>query len=115
LSADGKADQMLASYVTGNYFTALNVQPALGRLILPSEENQAGKAAVLVLGNSFWRKRFHGDPGVIGKQVRVNGKPAIIVGVVSPKFLGTLSTVEMDAYLPLSSGGLLEQGPGDIG
>jgi len=114
LSADGKADQMLACYVTGNYFSALNVQPALGRLILPSEENQSGKAAVLVLGNSFWRKRFHGDPGVIGKQVRVNGKPAIIVGVVPSKFLGTLSVVEMDAYLPLSSGGFLEQTPGDI-
>ncbi len=114
LSADGKADQMLASYVTGNYFSALNVQPALGRLILPSEENQAGKAAVVVLGNSFWRKRFRGDAGVIGKQVRVNGKPAIIVGVVPPKFLGTLSTVEMDAYMPLSSGSFLEQGPGDI-
>src|ERR1700733_15371972 len=48
LSADGKADQILAAYVTGNYFTALKVQPAVGRLILPSEENQPGKAAVLV-------------------------------------------------------------------
>jgi predicted permease len=114
LSADGKADQMLASYVTGNYFSALNVQPALGRLILPSEENQPGKSAVLVLGYSYWQKRFGGNPGVIGKQVRVNGKAAIIIGVVPKQFLGTLSLVEMDGYLPLSSGALLEQASGDL-
>ena len=82
LSADGRADQILAAYVTGNYFTALKVQPALGRLIQPSEENQPGKTAVLVLGYSYWQKRFRGDPGVIGKLVRLNGKPAIVVGVV---------------------------------
>ncbi len=86
LSADGRADQILAAYVTGNYFTALRVQPALGRLILPSEENQPGKTAVLVLGYSYWQKRFRGDPGVIGKQVRLNGKTAIIVGVVPKQF-----------------------------
>ena len=114
LSADGRADQMLASYVTGNYFTALNVQPALGRLLLPNEENQPGKAAVVVLGYSYWQKRFRGDPRVIGKQVRLNAKPAIIIGVVPKRFLGTLPQIEIDGYLPLSSGGFLEQGPGNI-
>jgi predicted permease len=114
LSADGRADQMLASYVTGNYFTALNVQPALGRLILPGEENQPGKAAVLVLGYSYWQKRFRSDPQVIGKQVRLNGKPAIIVGVVPKRFLGTLPVVEMDGYLPLASGGAQEQSSGSL-
>jgi predicted permease len=114
LSADGKADQMLACYVTGNYFTALNVRPALGRLLLPSEENQPGQQAGLVLGYSFWQKRFGGNPGVIGKQVRVNGKAATVIGVVPKQFLGTMSLVEMDAYLALSSGAFLEQSSGDL-
>jgi predicted permease len=114
LSVDGKADQIFSSYVTGNYFTALNVQPALGRLILPSEENEPGKASVLVLGYSYWQKRFHGDPRVIGKQVRLNGKPALIIGVAPKQFLGTLPFVEMDGYLPLGNGGALEQAPGDV-
>jgi predicted permease len=109
LSADGKADQLFATYVTGNYFTALNVQPLLGRLILPDEENQPGKAASMVLGYSYWQKRFRGDPHVVGKQVRLNGKPAMIVGVVPKQFLGTLSIVELDGYLPLSSGGALDE------
>jgi predicted permease len=114
LSADGKADQMLTSYVTGNYFTALNVSPALGRLIQPSEENQPGNAPVLVLGYSYWQKRFRGDPRVIGKQVRLNGKPAIVIGVVPQQFFGTLSPAELDGYLPLSSGGSLEQASGGL-
>ncbi|HUA17303.1 MAG TPA: ABC transporter permease [Bryobacteraceae bacterium] len=108
LSADGTADQMLASYVTGNYFTALQVKPALGRLIAPSEENQPGKEAVLVLGYSYWQKRFGGNPNVIGKQVRLNGKAAVIIGVVPQQFRGTMSLAEMDGYIPMSNGALLE-------
>jgi predicted permease len=109
LSADNKADQFFLSYVTGNYFSALGIKPLLGRLVLPSEENQPGEQPVLVLGYSFWQKRFGGDPHVIGKQVKVNGKSATIIGVVPREFRGVFWIVEMDAYLPLSSGALLEQ------
>jgi len=109
LSADGRADQLLASYVTGNYFTVLGVKPALGRLILDSEEGQPGEQPVIVLGYSYWQKRFGGNPGVIGKQVRVNGKAATIVGVVSKEFMGTLPLTETEMYMPMSSGMLFEQ------
>ncbi|HTR39025.1 MAG TPA: ABC transporter permease [Bryobacteraceae bacterium] len=114
LSADGEADQMLASYVTGNYFTALQVKPFLGRLIVPAEENQPGKEAVLVLGYSYWQKRFGGNPNVIGKQVRLNGKPAVIIGVVPKQFRGTMSLAEMDGYIPMSNGALLESAGSDL-
>jgi predicted permease len=109
LSADGHADQLLASYVTGNYFSVLGVKPLLGRLVLATEENQPGEQPVLVLGNSYWQKRFGGNPRVIGKQVRVNGKQATIVGVVPKQFQGVLALTEMDMYMPLSNGAFLEQ------
>ncbi|HTC88622.1 MAG TPA: ABC transporter permease, partial [Bryobacteraceae bacterium] len=109
LSADGHADQLLASYVTGNYFSVLGVKPLLGRLVLASEENQPGEQPVLVLGYSYWQKRFGGNPRVIGKQVRVNGKQATIVGVVPKQFQGVLALTEMDIYVPLSNGAFLEQ------
>jgi predicted permease len=109
LSTDGHADQMLASYVTGNYFSVLGVKPLLGRLVLPSEENQPGEQPVLVLGYFYWQKRFAGNPAVIGKQVRVNGKQATIIGVVPAQFLGTLALTEMDMYMPLSNGAFLEE------
>jgi predicted permease len=109
LSADGRVDQVLASYVTGNYFSVLGVKPALGRLILGSEENQPGEQPVVVLGYSYWQKRFGGYPGVIGKQVRVNGNQAAIVGVVPKQFLGAISVVEMDMYMPMGNAASIEQ------
>ncbi|MGH9702394.1 MAG: ABC transporter permease, partial [Candidatus Acidiferrales bacterium] len=62
LSADNRADRMAVAYVTGNYFTMLGVQPAFGRLILPSEGQTPGADPVLVLGNKYWKRRFGGDP-----------------------------------------------------
>jgi len=110
LTADGRVDQVLASYVTGNYFSVLGVKPALGRLILGSEENQPGEQPVVVLGYSYWQKRFGGDPGVVGKQIRVNGSQATIIGVVPKQFLGAISVIEMEIYLPLSNVASIEQG-----
>ena len=102
------------AYVTDNYFSALDVKPALGRLIAASE-SQPGEQPVLVLGYSYWRKRFGGDPRVIGKQVRVNGSPATIVGVVPKQFHGAIAVTEMDVYLPWSSAVSIEQALGQPG
>jgi predicted permease len=103
LSADKKADQFLYSRVSGNYFSGLGVRPLLGRVILPEEENQPGKQPVLVLGYSYWQKRFAGDPRVLGKQVLVNGQSATIVGVAPKEFHGTYFPIDMDAYMPLGN------------
>jgi len=109
LSADGRVDQLLANYVTGDYFSVLGVKPALGRLIAESAENQPGAQPVLVLGYSYWHKRFGGNPRVIGKQVRVNGKSATIIGVAPKQFQGPIAVTDVDVYLPLSSAASIEQ------
>jgi predicted permease len=103
LSADGRTDRVAITAVTKNYFSGLEVKPALGRLILPNEGEAPGEQAVLVLGYSFWQKRFGGDANVIGKQVRIDGKPVEIVGVVPKQFHGSFSIFEMDGYVPLST------------
>jgi predicted permease len=101
--ADKHADQVLVAFVTGNYFPVLGVQPRLGRLIEPSEENQPGRQPVIVLGYSYWQKRFGGDAAVIGTQVRVNGRSAAIVGVAPRQFTGTQALVEPALYMPLTA------------
>jgi macrolide transport system ATP-binding/permease protein len=103
LTVDGHTDRVSMTAVTSNYFSGLGVTPALGRLILPSEGERPGEPAVIVLGYSFWLKRFGGDPGVIGKQVRVDGKPVEIIGVVPKEFHGSFSPFELDSYVPLST------------
>jgi predicted permease len=102
-TAEGHSDTLTIGGVSSNYFSALGVKPALGRLVLPGEGEDPGEPAILVLSYSFWQRRFGGDPQVIGKQVRVGGKPTTIVGVMEKEFRGQFSVFEMDAYAPLST------------
>ena len=102
LSADGRADEIVASCVTGNYFSALGLQPAIGRLFLAGEGEKPGEAGMMVLGYSYWQKRFGGDNGVVGRQVLVDGKPVTIVGVGPKGFGGVHPVLEMDVYLTLN-------------
>lgn len=100
---DGRrVERVSASYVTGNYFTLLGLKPALGRLILPSDGNVSTSNPVLVLGYSYWKSRFDGNPGVIGRQVSLDGHLVTIIGVAPKGFGGLLSIVDTQAYLPLS-------------
>ncbi len=103
LAVDGKGDYCLLSRVTGNYFSALGIKPALGRLILPTEGQTPGADSIVVLGYSYWQKRFGGEHGVIGKQVEIDGHPATIVGVAPKGFHGTYAIVDMDGFVPLSA------------
>jgi predicted permease len=103
LAVDGKGEHCLLSRVTGNYFSALGIKPALGRLILPTEGQTPGADSVVVLGYSYWQKRFGGAPDVIGKQVAINEHPATIVGVTPKGFHGTYAIVDMDGFVPLSA------------
>jgi predicted permease len=103
LTIDGKGDHCVLSRVTSNYFSALGIQPAAGRLILPTEGQTPNADPVLVLGYAFWQKRFAGDRGIIGKQVTLNGHSVTIVGVAPKGFHGLFAIVDMDGYVPFSA------------
>jgi predicted permease len=103
LNADNKGDHCIISRVSNNYFSVLGITPAVGRLILPTEGVNPGSDPIVVLGYSYWQKRFAGDPDVIGKHVEMNGHPATIVGVTPKGFYGTYAMLNMDAYVPLSA------------
>jgi len=101
LAVDGKSARMWGNYVTGNYFEMLGLKPALGRLILPSEGQRPGADPVLVLGYSYWKQRFAGDPNIVGKRVTVDGHPFTIVGVAPAGFRGLHPLLETQGFLPL--------------
>jgi predicted permease len=102
LSTGGQSREFLFSYVSGNYFQALGIKPALGRLFADGEGEAPGSGISLVLGYSYWRERFAGDPAVVGSQVRINGVAATIVGVVGQRFQGTYANVDLNGFVPLS-------------
>jgi len=72
-------------YATAALFTELGMRPQLGRL-LAEADNAPGAPLVAVIGHALWQNRFNGDPGVIGRAVRLNGKDATLVGVMPPQF-----------------------------
>ncbi len=102
LSDGGHADRIVTNYVTGNYFSALGLKPALGRLILPFEGGPSRSDPVIVLGYSYWKSRFAGDPGVVGKQVRINGHPFTIIGVAPKGFHSAMNVADIQAFMPLN-------------
>ena len=101
LSVSGKAGRIMTNYVGGNFFSLLGIKPALGRFILPSEEETAGSSPVMVLGYSYWKSRFGGDPDVIGKKVSVDGHLVTVVGVAPEGFYGLTAIADVQGYLPL--------------
>ncbi|HSD26366.1 MAG TPA: ABC transporter permease [Vicinamibacteria bacterium] len=84
LTGDGDPEQIRLALVTANFFRTLGVVPALGRDFLPEEEGP--EARVLLLGHSLWQRRYGGDPGVVGRTVRMDGGNATIVGVLPAAF-----------------------------
>ena len=102
-TANGHSETMIVEGVSSNYFSALGVKPALGRLILPGEGEKPGEPAIVVLSYGLWQREFGGDSHVVGKQARLDGKAAMIVGVVEREFHGQFSVFETDAFAPLST------------
>ena len=102
LSFAGKTEEFVFCYVTGNYFTALGIQPELGRFFVPPQGEMGGKDPYIVLSHSYWQKRFGGDANIIGKQALLDGEEAIIIGVAPKGFEGTQFAVDMEGYAPLN-------------
>jgi predicted permease len=103
LTIDGKTSQFAFHAVTGNFFSGLGVTPAAGRLFRPGEGEQVGSDHVIVLGYAFWRAHFGGDPRVIDSTVRLDGRPARIIGVAAEGFHGLYAGLDLDGYVPLNT------------
>ncbi|MBB5341248.1 ABC transporter permease [Tunturiibacter gelidoferens] len=86
---------------TGNYFDALGLKPYLGRFFHGSDEHGPNSAPYIVLTYDFWHSHFRGDPGVIGRVVRLNKFPYTIIGVGPPEFHGTLMFFNPDFFVPI--------------
>jgi len=88
--------------VSGGYFNALGLTPALGRLIEPQDEPRVGESAVVVLSYDYWRSRFAGDPNVLGRTLTVNGQSLAVVGVAPQGFRGTVLGLQPRVFVPIT-------------
>jgi len=83
LSDLDRPERFDGAMISANLARVLGIAPVLGRDLTESDE-QPGAAAVVLLSHTLWMSRYGGDPGIIGRQVRVNTRPATVVGIMPP-------------------------------
>jgi predicted permease len=86
LAADGRPERLVGLRATPSLFTTLGVQPALGRAFT-DDDATIGREKVVVLTHSTWKNQFNADPAVVGRQVRFNGEPWTVIGVMPEGFM----------------------------
>src|SRR5687767_8176249 len=98
---DQATERLDGMRVSEDFFPALGVQPALGR-VFTSEENQPGASPVIVLSDRFWMRRFGGDTNIIGGNVRLDGQSVTVIGVMPPGFDHPLLWGTVDLWRPMA-------------
>ena len=83
--------------VSANLFRLVGAEPALGRGFSPEEE-RPGAAAAVVLGHALWQGRYGGDPKIVGREIRVDSRPSVVIGVMPEGFRFPRTT---ELWLPL--------------
>ena len=102
----GRDNPMLVAQISSsaNLLQVLGAQPAIGRGFLP-EDDKPGSPRVVILGDEPWHQLFHGDRGVVGRTVPINGEPYTIIGVMPPAFQFPENTGdEIYSTLPANAG-----------
>jgi predicted permease len=96
--------------VTANYFDMLGVQAFQGRTFLPEEDEDPDTHPVAVLSHNFWKKRWGGDPDVLGSTVYVSRQPYTVVGIAPEGFCSHTALGNPDVYVPLMQYPSLNEG-----
>ena len=95
--------------VSGSYFPALGLAPALGRLFGPEIDEPLGGHPVAVLSHEFWQDELGGARDALGEVLLVNGEPLTIVGVAPAGFRGTTLNMPSMVFVPLAMNGRLNR------
>jgi predicted permease len=85
ISGDGTAERYNGGLITGTVFDVIGMKPLIGRTIQPSDD-LPGANPVVVLSYHLWRARYHEDPAIIGRVLRVNGVDSTVIGVMPQQF-----------------------------
>jgi putative ABC transport system permease protein len=82
---NGGSESFEGMVVTPDYFRVIGVEPMLGRAFVASDTTPP--AAAIILGYECWQRRFHGDPAIVGRTIRISRRdtPPVVVGVMPPR------------------------------
>jgi putative ABC transport system permease protein len=101
MSHDGINERLWGYLVTGNYFEVLGVKAIRGRVITHEDDRLPGGHPVVVMSHQCWQQRFGSDPGIIGKNLIVNGKSYTVIGITPQGFFGTEIIASPELWFPV--------------
>jgi predicted permease len=104
LTAGGQPERVYGIRASANLFPLLGVSAERGRTFT-AQENQPGRGNVTLLSDALWKRRYGGDPGIIGKAVTIDGSSYTVVGILPRGFRFSTGSPDMpDVWLPLALG-----------
>jgi predicted permease len=83
---DSSASRLSASFVSANWFAEMGYGAAIGRVFIEGADDRTDAAPMVVVSDQLWRTRLGADPDVVGREVRLNGRMATIIGVAHARF-----------------------------
>ncbi|HVH72208.1 MAG TPA: ABC transporter permease [Candidatus Dormibacteraeota bacterium] len=101
LTFGGQAERVNAELVSGTYFSVLGVNTILGRAFTPEDDRVPLGHPLVMLTYDYWRQRFGGDAGIVGKNLIVNGHGMTVAGVVQPGFDGVELGFTTKIFIPI--------------
>ena len=96
--SDTGVEMLFGEAVTGNYFSILGIQAARGRVISEEDAVAPGAHPVAVLSNAYWVSQYGADPDIVGREVRLGGRPYTVIGVAPEEFTGSIRGIEPSVY-----------------
>jgi putative ABC transport system permease protein len=101
LATGGEVRKARGIRVSGDFFHVLGVEPILGRLLGPEDDQPGCGASAANISYSFWQRNFAGDPSVIGKRLTLDGNVFEVLGVTPPGFNGISVGDTFDVAVPI--------------
>jgi len=101
LTFAGQSERVNAELVSGTYFSVLGVNTILGRAFTPEDDRVPLGHPLAMLTYDYWKRRFGGDPGIVGKNLIVNGHNVTVLGVVQPGFDGVELGYSTKVFIPI--------------
>lgn len=109
-AAGGEVKNVEALWASGDLFSVLGVQPAIGRLIVPEDDQKGCASPVAVISHAYWQRQYGGAQSVLNQTVRLQGVQMPIVGVTEQPFFGLEVGRQFDVAVPLCADLLLQNG-----
>src|SRR5690242_2366388 len=106
IEIDGRPEPIFGQVASGNYFELLGIKPILGRLMDDNDEKL--NPPIAAISDSYWQRRFHRDPHVLGKSIKVGDRIYTVAGITPPGFLGLEPGRSVDVTVPIDTSGSLQ-------